>query len=234
MENHDPLIFPFSHTLEPEDLYVLSAEYKESLQEFNKYLKSHKRQFVTILVKRLNPDTTIKQKLFSGKLLSVQNNGFTILTSDSWGAVSETPVKHFFRTDNPLGDVPVISENINPYVMSYREEIRAYIKWLNFVRDALIKLPETPHYVRLDYKYTKQNSLFREGNFHVIAKIKEVNHSNLELYRYAAKAYVDKDHIYANIIPTTDIDRYLAPDRYLHQVTITEGIEYPHNPYDEE
>lgn len=225
-------VFPDSQHVEPEHLFGFSKQYLTQLPNLKKRIKES-TGIITLPVKRLDSHSgEASTKLFTGMIKANEPNGFWFYTREPDAPEDEKDAEIFFRYDNILGNVPCLSDQTNPYGFAHTETVRDYLLWWRSLHSILTTLPAS-HYVELRYKYSVRNSLFRKGNYRIIAKLTRINGSNLEFWHFKTNAWISSEEHYANIIPHSEIDRCVAPDRYLSAVTIYKGNFYM-NPYDEE
>jgi hypothetical protein len=107
-----------------------------------------------------------------------------------------------------------------------------YLKSLHEMKQLLKKFIGSEHSVKLYYRYSKSNDLFRKGNYFVDGKVLKVNISNLKYWHQRTMAYINEEHSYIDLGPRPEIDRYIALDRYLWKVTIS-ASKLKISPFDE-
>ncbi len=225
--------FPLQAAVEPHDLYGFHKDYLNQLPELRASIANKTGKFSEIFVKRLKPDGTVKQKVFKGTVKNHVSNGFYFETNETWSGLHDEPQTMFFRYDNILADLPVLSFDTHIYTFPKKSNVKEYMLWLKQIRGVLSGLVGKSHFVRLNYKYSTDYPLYRNGNFHVIGKITKVNESNLEFHHYKTMAYLSSEDSYVNMVPHSgEIDRFIAGDRYLASIQIFEG-EYQFNPHDD-
>lgn len=223
--------FPGFQQIEPEHLFGFSKAYNMQLPELKERIKKSVG-IITFSAKRLDSTTgEIRTKKFTGTVKKHEEKGFLFCTREPEGQ-DEAETEIFFRYDNILGYVPCLSEKTNPYGFRHTEVVKDYLHWWRSLHETLSNLPQA-HYVVLQYKYSASQRLFRDGNYRIFAKLIKTNGSNLEFWHYTTRAWVSPEDYYANIIPHLEIDRCIAPDRFLSSITVFQG-DYHMNPYDEE
>ena len=218
---HNKYLFPLFDEVEPEHLFGFHKEYLNQLPELKAMIAAKFRKQTEICVKRIQPNGSVKHKIFRGFIESFSEKGFNLLTNETWNCIHDDLQTIFFRFDNILADVPVLSFETPIFDFRSKSKAKKYMLWLEDIKKELEKLIGTDHNVILNYKYSKTKPLFRDGHYHVISKITEVNKSNLKFDHFKTMAYINNEQSYIDLVPReNEIDRFIAGDRYLSSITI--------------
>ena len=236
--------YPGYASIEPEDLFLFSEEYLKEISSFISELKTlkEKREVTTLSFTRIQPDGSIKEKSMSGFICEVdeQKRNFTFASLQFFDneAINEDMVPILIRTDNVLGLIPKILRTGSPFSEEPSKKTRAYVAWLrNTMIPSLNSCIGKEHFVKFLWKYSKKNELFRNGNYYSEGEILQVNRSNVEFNHFGTFAkwggerYVD---IIPRISPNHEIDRFIAPDRFLYGVVIHFGTKGKIYSFDDE
>jgi len=231
------VLFPDFGNIEPENLISLTKEYvNEHVPKLINFVKKNEGKTKEISFKRINPNGVISEKIIFGTIGKTNGNHFIFTANtDMNGTISEIPMVFTVRWDNVLGMIPILpsKKGMSVYEDSSSTETKKYFEVLGDMKNLLQKSIGLNGHVKAFYRYNEQNRLYRDGNFCVECQPLKVNNSNFEYYHYKTSAYISKDDYYADILQrNNEVDRFIAPDRYLYKVQYV-GSPYSGNSIDD-
>jgi hypothetical protein len=239
MENLNEKVVIFNNyaNIEPQELIRLNLEYNNCIPELKDLLRKNKDKNLELPFVRIKPNGFILYKKIFGTIGELKENQFQFTSNkDIDGNQYEEKRIFTIRLDNVLGTIPLLPSmsNINPFENNSSEKTKEYFDVLLEMKELMKNYSGLQHAAILFYRYDKKNYLFRNGNYKVECKITQVNNSNIEYEHYRTFSFISKDESYVDYVPRTgDIDRFIAPDRYLWKVEIDPNREHNINPYDE-
>jgi len=234
---NEEIVFKDYHLVEPENLISLSDAYTEKVPEIREFLQNNLQKTVEILLCRINSNGSFNRKLISGIVKTVDDSRFTLLTAEDFHSKYDNLITLTVRFENVLGDVPLLPHQsaIHPYEIESSKQFSDYFqifipKMMTLMKSCI----GTTHAATVYYHYSKTQPLHRNGNYKVECSILEVNRSNFKYDHARTISFIDKEHSYVNIVPNRDVDRYIAPDRFIKKVTVHFGDTHHINPHDDE
>jgi hypothetical protein len=240
METQDlqTMIFPGFEKIEPEDLISLSADYRKHSPEVKEFAKKNIGKTKEMHFARINLDGSLTERTIFGTILQVEENYFHWSSNENFdGTKNEKPVNSIMRFENVLGIIPILpsAKGIILYEDDSSEKTRGYFLWLNEARKLMQCYTDTTHAATLHFRYNKEKELFRNGNYKIECSLVTVNHSNVAYNHNRTFAFKNRNERYVDLIPrSNEIDRFIAPDRYLSGVTIVPNRQHQFNYADDE
>ena len=223
--------------IEPEDLTTFSKEYKEHIPLLKKYITENRKKICEVKLMRITENGSLKERIILGAIGSISENNFEFYSNiDINGTYYEDSHKILIRLDNVLGIIPMLpSVTIYPFENDSSKATRNYFRALKKMTDLMKQSVGIKHSAFLFYRYDKKNPTLRNGNYQVECEITKVNKSNVEYQHYRTFSFVDKENSYVDIVPRdNEVDRFIAPDRYLQKVQIFFGTSPKINPHDDQ
>lgn len=222
-----------SLSVEPENLIKFSDEYKERhIPQLLAFIKEHIGEKVELSFVRMKRDGSLARKVVSCNILKLIGDRFIISTTESLDSNIEYDDSRqiLVRTDNVLGAVPMLLLETGTDIEPFEADLSiATLDYFGFLNEAIELMKSC---VGLDNASTflwRYGKFFPKGNFFTEGKIVKVNESNVEYdcVRICTPEYTD-------IIPHLEIDRFMAPDRYLQGFKTRLGEKHQVNPSDDE
>lgn len=224
--------FHTPYAIEPADLLTFSQKYLDHQSSLRKHLLQRLGSDTTLLFSRVDSSGGSEKRTVFGKVIDVQKDAFVFkLFRDGSVEYEYGNVMHI-RFQNVLGNVPLLQSgtSINPYKINHSAVFGEYFTFVGRARALLRKACGGQHAAILYYQYDEANEKFRNGNYRVECEILKVNTSNVE-YKHI-RTFVD-DHSYVDMIPRTEHDRFIAPDRFLKKATVHFGLKHFCDGYDD-
>ena len=227
-EDHTTIAFSDYKKIEPEDLISLSKEYNDHIPELKTYLKKFLKRVVEIHFVRIKDvNGGLIEKTIMGTIEELTEKYFKFSAfKDISGTKYEIPYVSIVRFDNVLGIIPVLPKfkGVKIYENNSSKKTKIYFDQLEKIKILMKKSVGTIHTATLYYRYSKKKPVLRAGNYQVLCEIKKVNNSNVEYKHCRTYAYVSKQESYVVCVPLeNEVDRFIAPDRYLWKVEIIFG-----------
>lgn len=215
--------------VEPEDFIKFSDDYFQHVIFLKNFLKENLGKKVKIPVARTNGMGVLTRKMISGVVEEVENNNFTISTNQDFYHTYENPIQLLIRFDNVLGIIPLSPEypTIEPLAVDTLK-FKDYFASLSDMKNLMKRCINEAHAVTLFYRYSRTKTEFREGGYYVDCELIEVNRSNLKYnhLRTTVPGIGGGPHHYVDLLKREEIDRYIAPDRYLQKVKVSFGTRH--------
>ncbi|MES2931011.1 MAG: hypothetical protein V4665_04500 [Patescibacteria group bacterium] len=220
-------------SVEPEGLLSFNEPYLNHVEILKQYLQAHKGQLVPLLLKRIDHNGLLMEKIVTGRVGKIQKNHFMFSTTADISSTYEEPYDLLVRFDNPLGNIPMLPSARHIKFLRISDPFKTYVKALADMRKLLSEPVGTLHAATLYYHYTKEKPTFRNGNYRIKCNIIEVNKSNVMYEHLHTFAHVDSLQRYSDLGRRIDVDRFIAPDRYLKEVSVTFGQRHEINFHDD-
>ena len=229
IETSKTMVFPMYEELEPEDLIIFNQDYLEHISKVMEYVSKNEKSPIRLLFRRIHySNGTIPEKSIWGVPQDVKTNfkdeSFVFSTNENMeGGLFSPPIKILIRPRNVLGMLPFLTSTTikNPFEENSLSGSKDFFEWLIELKKFLEQFVGTEHFVKFFYKYSKRCPFFRNGNYHVVGKISKVNLSNVEYTHYQTFSCCPEYDKYVNLgeLPG-EVDRFIAPDRYLWKVIV--------------
>ena len=221
-------------------MIVFSEDYGNHLPMLKKFITDNLHKQVDIPTVRINGDGSSSRKIIHGTLTSIEDNSFTIITREDYYGIRDHSFELLIRFDSVLGIVPLHPQQprMDPLAVDTRK-LKHFFTALTEMKDIMKEcLNTTEDYaITLFYRYTKANPDFREGNYKVdCSEIIEVNRSNLKYkhLRTTVQLPGKTNYHYVDLHERDEIDRFIAPDRYLWKLTVIFGVKHEFNFHDDD
>jgi hypothetical protein len=220
--------------IEPKDLISFSKRYLDHGSILKPYLVANQGKRIKLVLARINPEGSFVRKLVYGTVGDIKDNQFIFSTTQDFHNVYESPIDLVIRFDNVLGTVPLLPKSrLKPFKVGSSAKLRSYFNALKKMRKLLEECVGKVHAAKLRYRYCKEKPTFRDGNYTTECEILKVNKSNVQFKHFRTSAFVNPENKHINLNSGIDIDRFVAPDRYLQEVIVTFGIKHNFNPIDD-
>lgn len=220
--------------VEPEDLIVFSEEYINHLPYLKNFIKDNMNKNVSIPTLRMNKAGYYSKKFIHGSIVTMDEDSFTISTSEDYYGVRDHYFELLIRFDSVLGIIPLHPEQskMNPLTVD-SSKLKDYFTALSEMKDLLTEcLDKENCAITIYYRYTKENPDFYKGDYKVeFNEVLEVNLSNLKYkhLRTTVQLSGQSHYHYVNLDEHDEIDRFIAPDRYLYKVVVNLGTVHKFN-----
>jgi hypothetical protein len=218
--------FPDYLSVKPRDLIRFNERYIKHIPFLMNFVRNNVGKDVKLFFTRLNPDgSLLENKAVKCFIESVEKNRFTTLSNESlFGNITyEQLIRTLVRTENFLGIIPLL-EDFEPFNDNFSPILLTYLEFLKKVKRLMLSCVGLDNASTFMWRY---NEPFHKGNFLTKGKVTKVNESNVE---YDCVLIQTPD--YKDIIPHPEVDRFIAPDRYLQGFETEFGILHKVNPWD--
>jgi hypothetical protein len=210
----------------PHEIICLNKNYQEDLVEFKHYIDTARKDPVVFSTQRMNHHGVIVTPYCGCYIVKLEQNGFSF----KYDPRDEDEEPKFMRFDNVLGEIPCFGKDAGRNYFKITDEFFSFKKqYQEFFEKQLFTQGLG---IELYYTYCP-GSQFYEKEYKVRGNIHTINKSNIEYQHCLTWGAIRTSVSYVDMVPRTEIDRFIAPDRILSKVILHDSP-FTFNPYDEE